>query len=313
MPGDPVLPPRAWDFPPWQAACLVSGAAQAAERAWAKPVPIDVILDVSWDLHQAFRDLGITLRRLSRLQRNTGPDRPPRTGLHEPGSHIYRAGSAAMDAGAALRDREVLQHVRRAIALGRPAGGDPEQGPAAITAALELAGSAVIACRIVGTSPSGTAADRDAAVGAFMRAVDNLDAAVENLARRVNGPHTARLSAVRTGLEQGYTDLQETLICSAVDFRRPGSGRQVLAMRERYPVLPHRSPLAQDARTPTPPGSPRPTSRQSPGQSPSEPQTPRRRGRRRPLPAGRRFSPDRTVHADRRRENHRTAPNRRTR
>lgn len=28
--------------------------------------------------------------------------------------------------------------------------------------------------------------------------------------------------------------------CSAVDFRQPGSGRQVLATRERHPVLPHR-------------------------------------------------------------------------
>ena len=247
MPGDPALPTRDWDFPPWQAALLVSAAAQAAAHAWAKPVPADVILDVTWDLHQAFRDLGITLRRLSRLQQDTGPDGPPRTGLHEPGSHIYRAGSAAMDAGAVLRDREVLQHVRRAIALGRPAGGDPEQGPAAITAALELAGSAAMACRIVGTSPFGTATDRDAAVAAFMRAVDNLDAAVENLARRVANANSARLSAARTGLEHVYTDLRETLICSAVDFRRPGSGRQVLAMRERYPVLPHRLPSAGDA------------------------------------------------------------------
>jgi len=112
MPGDPALPARAWDFPPWQAARLVSGAAQEAARAWTQRVPAAVILDVTWDLQRAFRDLGITLWRLSRFQHVAGPDGSPRAGLHEPGSHIYRAGSATMDAGVVLRDREVLEHVR---------------------------------------------------------------------------------------------------------------------------------------------------------------------------------------------------------
>ncbi len=247
MPGDPGLPPQAWDFPPWQAARLVSGAAQEAARAWARPLPDTAILDVTWDLHRTLGDLGIALWRLSRFQDEAEPDAQPHDQRHGPGSHIYRAGSDAIRAGTVLRDREVLRYVRRSVALGLPAGGDRGHGPPAIAAALDLADAAASAFRIVGRSPSGTVTDRDAAVGAFMRAADNLDAAVENLAVRVPGSHPARLAVARAGLERVYAGLREALICSAVDFGQPGSGRQVLAMRERYPILPHRSRPAQDA------------------------------------------------------------------
>jgi hypothetical protein len=246
MPGDPSLPARAWDFPPWQAARLVSGAAQDAARAWTRSVPSAEILDVTWDLHRTLGDLGIALWRLSRFQQEAEPDGQPRTRLHEPGSHIYGAGSVTVNAGAGLLDRELIEHVRRQIAWDLPVGGDPVNGPAGITAALELADAAAMASRIVGTSPSGTAMDRDAAVGAFMRVVDNMDLAVERLAVRVSGRQSSRLAAAQADLEQAYTHLREALICSAVDFRQPGSGKQVLAMRERYPILPHRSKPAHN-------------------------------------------------------------------
>jgi hypothetical protein len=246
MPGDPSLPARAWDFPPWQAARLVSGAAQDAARAWTQPVPAADILDVTWDLHRTLGDLGIALWRLSRFQQEAEPDGQPRTRLHEPGSHIYGAGTVTVNAGAGLLDREVLEHVRRQIAWDLPVGGDPVKGPAGITAALGLADAAAMAFRIVGTSASGTATDRDAAVGAFMRVIDNMDMAVERLAVPVSGRHSTRLVAAQAGLEQAYTHLREALICSAVDFRQPGSGKQVLAMRERYPILPHRSRPGRD-------------------------------------------------------------------
>ena len=153
-----------------------------------------------------------------------------------PGSHIYRAGSATLDAGTVLRDREVLQHVRRNVAIGLPASAHPEQGPPAIAAALELADATAMACRIVGRSPSGTAIDRDAAVGAFVLVADNLDMAVENLAPRVPTPYSAWLAAAQTGLEQAYTHLREAVICSAVDFRQPGNGSK------SWPCNPIRSP-----------------------------------------------------------------------
>jgi hypothetical protein len=117
-----------------------------------------------------------------------------------------------------------------------------------------------MAYRIVGRVPSGAVPERDEAVGAFMRVIDNLDVAVRNLAAHVSGPHSARLGAAQARLEEAYTHLREALICSAVDFRQPGTGRQVRAMQERYPVLPNRWRLAQGspaglAETSFPPGS----------------------------------------------------------
>jgi hypothetical protein len=238
VPSDPDLPARAWDFPAWQAARLVSGAAQEAARAWTRRLPAAVVLDVSWDLHTTFRDLGIALSRLSRFRPEPGPSEPS---LHDPGSHIFRAGHAIGMASTVLRDRAVREHVRHTIAYGLPVGGDPRKGDPAITAAVDLAEAATAAFRIIGTSPSGDVLARDAAVGAFMRTVDNLDAAVHSLAEHAPGPDAARLEAARPGLEEAYIDLREALICSAVDFRQPGGGRQVLAMRGRYPVLPHRT------------------------------------------------------------------------
>jgi hypothetical protein len=245
MPGDPALSAGTWDFPPWQAARLVSGAAQDAARAWIRPVAEADMLDVTWDLHQTFRGLGIALWRLSRFRDEAEPDGQLSARLHEPGSHTYRAGSAAERAAVVLCDGEVLEHARRNIARGLPVGGDPEKGSAAVTASLELADTAAMGYRIVGRALSGTVPERDDAVGAFMRVIDNLDVAVRNLAAHVSGPHTARLAAAQAGLEEAYTQLREALICSLVDFRQPRSGRQVRALRERYPVLPNRQRLAR--------------------------------------------------------------------
>jgi hypothetical protein len=247
MPGDPALAAGTWDFPPWQAARLVSGAAQEAARAWTQPIAETDILDVTWGLHQTFRDLGIALWRLSRFRDEAEPETEPPAELHEPGSHIHRAGSATERAGAVLRDGEVLEHGRRNVARGSHSGVDPENRSAAVTAALELADSAAMGFRIVGRSPTGTVPERDDAVGAFMRVIDNLDVAVRNVAVHVYGPHSAKLAATQADLEEAYTHLREALICSQVDFRQPRSGRQVLAVHERYPVLPNRSRLARDA------------------------------------------------------------------
>jgi hypothetical protein len=247
MPGDPALAAGACDCPAWQAARLLSGAAQDAARAWILPVPGPDILDVTWDLRQTFCDLGAALWRLSRFRDAAATGGLPPARLDEPGSHVYRAGSAAERTGAFLRDRQVLGHVRHCVARGLPVGGDPQKGPAAVTAALELADSAAMAYRIIGRSPSGTGAERDDAVGAFMRVTDNLDAAVRNLAVHVSSPHSARLAVARAGLEETCTHLREALICSAVDFRQPRSGLQLRAMRARYPVLPNRSRPAPDA------------------------------------------------------------------
>jgi hypothetical protein len=247
MPGDPVLPPQGHDYPPRQAARLISDAARDAALAWSQPLPRATVLDVAWDLHRTFYYLGVTLQRLARPPQNPERAESVHTGGHEPGSHIYRAGSAIVTAGIALRGHEILKVVRHDIAVGPPARGDPQQRQTAITSALGLADATVSAYRIVDRTLTGTAADRDAAVAAFMTVLDSLDAAVGNLAVHVLSPYTAIITATRTRLEQACTQLREALVCSAVDFRHPGSGKQVLAMRERYPVLPHRSRPAQNA------------------------------------------------------------------
>jgi hypothetical protein len=201
---------------------------------------------VTWDLQQALRDPGIALRRLSRYRPETEPDGQPRTVLHEPGTHISRAGNVLVNKGAVLRDREVLDAVRRHTARGLPAGGDPQNGSAVVIAALGLSDAAAMAYRIVGRSPSGTVKDRDAAVGAFMPSSRTWTWQCRTLGGHVPSPRSGTLTSARAGLEEAYTQLREALICSAVDFQQPRSGQQVRAMRERYPVLPHRSRPAQD-------------------------------------------------------------------
>jgi hypothetical protein len=196
---------------------------------------------VAWDFHRPFYYLGVTLQRLARFQQNLEPGGSAHTGLHEPGTHLHRAGGTIVNAGIALRDHEILRNVRHNMSAGPPVRGDPQDGQTAITSVLELADATASAYRLLDQTPSGTAADRDGIVSVFMNVLDSLDTAVENLALHAPGPHSAVFAATRTRLEQAYTQLREALVCSAVDFRQPGSGKQVLAIRERYPVLPHRS------------------------------------------------------------------------
>jgi hypothetical protein len=279
MPADPALPVHQRDFPPWQAARLISGAARDAARAWAQPVTEQDILDLTWDLYNTFNGLCIALWRLARFRREAEPGQEPHpraaghghiqagsaggftaitAGPHEPGTHIHRAGSAVGKAGEALRDSEVLAHVRRSIARDLPVGGDPENGSAAVVAARALADAAASSWRIMGWSPSDGWApsdliylpaqwipDRDAAVAAFMRGIDNLDTAVQNLAAQVPARHAARLTPAQAGFEQAYTLLREALICSVAGTGQPRSRERTQAMRDRYPVLPHRGQPAR--------------------------------------------------------------------
>jgi hypothetical protein len=142
------------------------------------------------------------------------------------GSHIYRAGGATEGADMALRNRGIFEHVRRVTVLGSPADRHPARGPPTITEALELADAAAVAYRIVGRTFSRKATESDAAVGAFMRTVDNIDMAVENLASDMSGSHSNRVVAAQRGHEQACIHLRETLICSAADFRQSGSSNK---------------------------------------------------------------------------------------
>ena len=276
MPDDAVLPSEGRDFPLLRAAHLISDAARDAALAWAQPLPTTTVLDVAWDLHRTFYYLGITLQRLARLPQNPEPGEPPHTGLKEPGGHIYGAGSAIVTAGLALRDNEVLQVVSHDVADGLTARSDPGEGQAAMASAQELADATTSAYRIVDRTSADTTTDRNTAIGAFMSVLDSLDTAAETLALQVSCPYSAIFTAARTLLEQACTQLQEAVVCSAIDFRQPDSGKQVVTVRQQYPVLPHRSRpglnvqfshAARLAYTSFPPDSvpqasaPRPTSR----------------------------------------------------
>jgi hypothetical protein len=155
MLGDSSLPPQGRDFSSLQAAHMISDAARNAVVAWAEPLPTATVLDVAWDLHRTLYYLGITLHRLARLPQNPEPSEPPHTGLHEPGSHIHRAGSAIVIAGLALRDNGILQNVRHNVADRLPVRSNPREGQAAIASAQELTDATTSAYRIVDRTPTG--------------------------------------------------------------------------------------------------------------------------------------------------------------
>ena len=298
MPGDPALPARDWDFPPWQAARLLSGAARDAARAWTQPVPAGDILDVTWDLQQTLRDLGIALRRLSRYRPETEPDGQPSTVLHEPATHISRAGSVTVNAAAVLRDREVLDAANRHIARGLPAGGDPENGSAVVIAALGLADAAAMAYRIVGRSPSGTVQDRNAAVGAFMRVIDNLDMAVRNLAGHVPSPRSGTLAAAQPASRRPTPSYgKRSSAPPSISGSPAAAGRcgrcasAIRSCRTGWPGM---------VRSTTWSGSPAIASRRTPSsrRSSSRCRKPPRRGQRRALRIGYRANPGTGQHHD---------------
>lgn len=147
----------------------------------------------------------------------------------------------------------------------------------------------------------------DAAVGAFVLVADNLDMAVENLASRVPTPYSAWLAAAQTGLEQAYTHLREAVMCSAVDFRQPGNGKQVLpcASATRSCRIAHGPP--RTLRPPTRPGSPGLASRRTQSSKQSSRTRVRHRAGWRVFRTGHRFSPGKAAQPDGHRENHRSA------
>jgi hypothetical protein len=217
MPADPDLLAQDWDFPPYQGARLVSG----------------------------------TLWRPSRFQHDAEPDTQPLNRQREPGSRIYSAGGTTISSDSGLRDREIVQHVRRTIAFALPADRHPGQDPSAIAAALEPADAVAMAYRIADRSSSGAAADRDAALIAFMSAVDNLDTTVETLASYVPALRSARPVMAQKGLEQTCTRQRD-----ASSIQRLTSGNPAVA-RKSWPARALPGPAAPCMTRPGWPSQPR--------------------------------------------------------
>jgi hypothetical protein len=93
-----------------------------------------------------------------------------------------------------------------------------------------------------------------------MAAIDSLDAAVENLAAQAPSPLPAILTRQRVRLEQAHLLLREALVASAAGQDESGSLALARSIRQRHPVLPHRSRHApgDHARTRTIGGVPHP-------------------------------------------------------
>jgi hypothetical protein len=231
--ADPAIPEWVPDFPPVSAARTIAAAAQAAARAWSEQVgPGEVVL-IGAHLRNALTNLSRALYRLSKYQATARLPGRRYDDPSEPNVHIECAAAAAGYAG-----RDLL------LALsGHFAWGTRPDSPA-LAAAERLAGATRKAYLRIDT-PSGSAVARDVSVSAFMKAVDSMDAALENLAAHASPPLSALLGRQRVRLEQAHVFLREALVASAVGRDEGRSLAIAQSMRERHPTLPHRSPSHQ--------------------------------------------------------------------
>ena len=235
---DPAVPE--WmPVPPLRSARIISAAAQVAARVWEQPVTPGELLTVSKDLGSALGNTGGALSRLSvydaayqapadkRFRRYDDPDEP----------NIYiECAARALDCAGRDMAFALSDYITRS---GQP------YSPA-LSAGARLA-EATRAAYVIIERPSGSAAGRDVAVSAFMAAAGALDAAVENLAAHASAPMSAILARQRVRLEQAHITLRESLAASAAGKDVSGGLAAAQRMRERLPILSHRSRPAPDA------------------------------------------------------------------
>jgi hypothetical protein len=237
--ADPAVPEWVPDFPPVRSARTISVKAQDAARVWEQPVMPGEMLTISKDLGTALGNTGAALARLAMyhaayqapaaewFRRYDDPDEP----------NIYiEAAARALDCAGRDMAFALPGHITRS--------GEPSSP--ALSAGMRLA-EATRAAYVIIERPAGSAAGRDVAVSAFMAAAGTLDAAVANLAAHASAPMQALLARQRVRLEQARIALRESLAASAAGKDASGGLAAAQSMRERQPVLPHRSRPAPDA------------------------------------------------------------------
>lgn len=223
--------PTEWipDVPAVRGARLISAAAEGVLRAWAEPLPAAEAATVTAHLQIAFVELSGALGQLAQYR----PVHPPGTRPYnprEPGIHISSAAKAISCINRDLRE----------TGSNQPDPGHSHRDSRAVKAARSLTDATYAAFTVTGP-PSGSAAARDAAVSAYLHALDTIDAAIETLAAHTPRPLPAILSRQRIRLEHACISLREALVCSAIDQHEPASLTIAHSIRERNPVLPHRS------------------------------------------------------------------------
>lgn len=229
MPRD--LPPE-WtpDIPAVRTARQIAGAAEAAARTWAQPLPAAELPVITACLDMALLELSGALGQLAQyrplLRPGTTCGNP-----YEPGIHI----------GAAAQAIACISQDLRGIPGHQPGAGESHPASAAITAARTLADATYAAFTEI-RQPSGSLPARDAAISAFMHATGTIDTAVGNLAGSAPGPLAAILTRQRIRLEHACRSLREALVASAVSQDDQPSLAAAALVRELHPILPHRSP-----------------------------------------------------------------------
>jgi hypothetical protein len=237
--ADPAVPEWVPDFPPVRSARIIFAKAQDAARAWEQPVTPGELLTISKDLGSALANTGAALSRLSVYHAPYQAPADKRFRLYdhpdEPNIFIECAARALDCAGSDLA-LALSDHITRS--------GHPDSP--ALSAGTRLAEATRTAYVII-ERPSGSAAGRDVAVSAFMAAAGALDAAVENLAAHASAPMPAILARQRVRLEQAHIALRESLAASAAGKDVSGGPAAAQSIRERHPILSHRSRPAPDA------------------------------------------------------------------
>ena len=237
--ADPAVPEWVPDFPPVRSARIIFAKAQDAARAWEQPVTPGELLTISKDLGSALGNTGAALSRLSvyHAPYQAPADKRFRLYDHPDEPNIFiECAARALDCAGSDMTLALSDHITRS--------GQPDSP--ALSAGARLAEATRTAYVII-ERPSGSAAGRDVAVSAFMAAAGALDAAVENLAAHASAPMSAILARQRVRLEQAHIALRESLAASAAGKDVSGGPAAARSMRERHPILSHRSRPVPDA------------------------------------------------------------------
>jgi hypothetical protein len=176
------VPPLPQPLRPAAAARAVAQAAEAAARAWARPLDPAAHSRAVSQLHSVLRDLGIAARGLALFEAG----RPP--GRVSPGFAVHAGDGSRLLLEAWQRLDGVL------AAEGIAPSGDPDDPGAAL---CQAARDAILAWR----QPSGTAADRDDTVRHLITTSRLIGEAITGLAACAPRQLTIDLQAVSASLD----------------------------------------------------------------------------------------------------------------